>query len=89
MHRGQPLRLHVAALCAALALAAAGIAAADPSPATPTPPPSGAGSAPRDVNREQWQACHKQADDQKLARGEARREFMKNCMKASQPGGAA
>jgi hypothetical protein len=89
MHRGQHLRLPVAALCVVSALAAAGIAAADPSPATPTPPPSGPGSAPRDANRVQWQACHKQADDQKLARGEARREFMKNCMKASQPGAAA
>ena len=28
-------------------------------------------------------ACKKQADDQKLARGEARRDFIKNCMKAA------
>jgi hypothetical protein len=43
---------------------------------------------PHGANRQQWEACHKQADDQKLARGEARREFMKNCMKGSQPGAA-
>jgi hypothetical protein len=30
-----------------------------------------------------WEACRKQADDQKLAQGDARHEFMKNCMKSS------
>jgi hypothetical protein len=28
-------------------------------------------------------ACKKQADDQKMARGDARREFIKNCMKSA------
>jgi hypothetical protein len=81
MRRSHP----IIALCAALILATADLAAADQSPpgaAQPTP------SAPRGANREQWQACHKQADEQKLAHGEARREFMRNCMKGSQPGAA-
>jgi hypothetical protein len=30
------------------------------------------------------QACRKQADDQKLPRGDARREFMHNCIKSAQ-----
>jgi hypothetical protein len=30
-----------------------------------------------------WAACKKQADDQKLEPGDARREFMKNCMKSA------
>ena len=79
----------ITALCAALALAIAASAAADQSPPTTNPPaPGSPGDGPRGVNRQQWQACHKQADDQKLARGEARREFMRNCMKGSQPGAA-
>jgi hypothetical protein len=28
-----------------------------------------------------WMACNKQADDQKLEPGDARREFIENCMK--------
>jgi psiF repeat-containing protein len=30
-----------------------------------------------------WAACKKQADDQKLAPGDARRDFMKGCMKSA------
>jgi hypothetical protein len=30
-------------------------------------------------------ACKKQADDQKIARGDARRDFIKNCMKTAAP----
>jgi len=40
--------------------------------------------SPHAGNRQQWQACRKQADDQKLPRGDARREFMRNCMKSAQ-----
>jgi hypothetical protein len=83
MLRSHPIR----ALLAALALAITGIAAADQSPPSSGSPAPGA--PPRGANRELWQACHKQADDQKLARGEARREFMRSCMKGSQPGAAS
>jgi hypothetical protein len=84
MHQSQHHRLPVAALCAALALATAGVASADQSAPAPNPP----ADAPHGANRQQWDLCRKQADDQKLARGEARREFMRNCMKGSQPGAA-
>ena len=30
-----------------------------------------------------WQACKKQADDQNIAAGDARHEFMKSCMKSA------
>jgi hypothetical protein len=30
-----------------------------------------------------WAACKKQADDQKLERGDARRDFMKGCLKSA------
>jgi hypothetical protein len=30
-----------------------------------------------------WAACKKQADDQKLEPGDARHEFMKNCLKSA------
>jgi hypothetical protein len=84
MHRSRHHRLPVAALCAALAFATAGVVAADQTVPAPNPP----ADAPRGANRQQWQACHKQADEQKLPRGEARREFMRNCMKGPQPGAA-
>lgn len=44
----------------------------------PSPPP------PDSSNRHHnpaFAACKRQADEQKLARGDARRDFMKNCMK--------
>jgi hypothetical protein len=40
-------------------------------------------------NNAQWQACHQQADEKKLERGEARKSFMQNCMKAAGGGNAA
>jgi hypothetical protein len=79
--------LCTAAACAALALVielAAGSVASAQSPPTPNAP----GTGPHGANRAQWEACRKQADDQKLARGEARREFMRNCVKNSSPGGS-
>jgi hypothetical protein len=89
MNQSQLHRLPVAVLCLALAVAAAGSALADQSPQNTGPPAAGSpADGPRGVSRQQWQACHKQADDQKLARGEARREFMRDCMKRSQPGAA-
>jgi hypothetical protein len=56
-------------------------AAADepPSPATAPPAENGAGRH----HNPAFAACKKQADDQKLTAGEARRDFMKNCMKSA------
>jgi hypothetical protein len=47
----------------------------------PTPPPPGADARHNPV----FAACKKQADDQKLARGDARRAFMRKCIEAAQP----
>jgi hypothetical protein len=78
--------LRAAAACAAFALVIelAGSAASAQSPPTPNAP----GAGPHGANRAQWEACRKQADDQKLARGEARREFIRSCVKNSSPGGS-
>jgi Spy/CpxP family protein refolding chaperone len=62
-------------------------AAADDNP----PPPSAPGADGQNGGRHHnpaWAACKKQADDQKLERGDARRDFMKNCMKSA-PGAPA
>jgi hypothetical protein len=55
-------------------------AAADepPSPSTPAP---GNGSGRH--HNPAFAACKKQADDQKLAAGDARRDFIKSCMKSA------
>jgi hypothetical protein len=57
------------------------VAAADepPPPATTPSPENGAGRR----NNPAFAACKKQADDQKLAAGDARRDFVKNCMKSA------
>jgi hypothetical protein len=52
----------------------------------PPPPPSTAPSPENGAGRRHnpaFAACKKQADDQKLAAGDARRDFMKNCMKSA------
>jgi hypothetical protein len=50
------------------------------------PPPNSApgneGAADRHHNPA-WAACKKQADDQKMQPGDARRDFMKTCMKSA------
>jgi invasion protein IalB len=58
------------------------VAAADepPPPPTTTPPENGAGRR----HNPAFAACKKQADDQKLTAGTARRDFMTNCMKSAQ-----
>jgi hypothetical protein len=57
------------------------IAAADDAPpANPAPPadaPNGRHHNPA------WAACKKQADDQKIAPGDAHKEFMKNCINSA------
>ena len=55
-----------------------GIAAADDPPATP--PGNGASGRHHDPA---WAGCKKQADDKKLEPGDARKEFMRSCVKAA------
>jgi hypothetical protein len=50
-----------------------------PPPATAPSPDNGAGRR----HNPAFAACKKQADDQKLAAGDARRDFIKNCMKSA------
>jgi len=57
-------------------------ARADDTP-PPSPPPDQSAPHGRHHDDPAWQACRKQADDQKLERGEARHEFMRNCMKSA------
>jgi hypothetical protein len=73
-------------LIPSLALAALGLAAASTVVLADDAPPA---SAPDDQGHQgrhhnpAWAACKKQADDQKLEPGDARRDFMKNCMKSA------
>jgi hypothetical protein len=58
-------------------------AADDPPPSqTPDAPPSGG----RHHNNPAWAACKSQADDKKLERGEARHEFMRQCLESAKNG---
>jgi hypothetical protein len=68
---------------AALTTAAGSLALGDDNPPPADPVPGGRHNNPA------WAACKRQADDQKLARGDARREFMKTCMKSAKNSGAA
>ncbi|HEX4151426.1 MAG TPA: hypothetical protein VHY75_04370 [Steroidobacteraceae bacterium] len=74
-----------AALAAALGMAYFAAQAAAQSNDAPPPassPPGGEAPQGRHHNPA-WAACKKQADDQKLAPGDARHEFMKSCMKSA------
>jgi hypothetical protein len=68
---------------AALTMGAGGIALGDDNP-----PPANPAQAERH-NNPAWIACKKQADDQKLQPGDARREFMKSCLKSAKTSGTA
>ncbi len=75
--------LHAVALAA---LASGGMtfsatAAADDSPPPATAP--GTDGANGRHHNPAWAACKKQADDQKLQPGDARRDFMRNCVKSA------
>ncbi|MGA2189944.1 MAG: PsiF family protein [Steroidobacteraceae bacterium] len=78
------LRLTPAFALSALTVGAGGfttVAAADD-----TPPPTSAPPADGPTGRHHnpaWAACKKQADDQKLEPGDARKEFMKNCLQSA------
>ncbi len=62
-------------------MALSGIAAADDTPPPATQPGNDASGRHHDPA---WGACKKQADDQKLEhRSDARRDFMKNCLKSA------
>jgi psiF repeat len=74
--------LHAVAL-AALMMGTGGMALGDD-----TPPPANPGQGGRH-NNPAWAACRKQADDQKLQPGDARREFMKTCLKSAKSSGTA
>jgi hypothetical protein len=68
---------------AALTIGAGSIALGDDTPPPANPAPGGRHNNPA------WAACKKQADDQKLQPGDARREFMKNCLKSAKSSGTA
>lgn len=66
---------------AAGALCMNAAALADDAPPPASAPPSSEAPAGHHHHNPAWKACKKQADDQNLAPGDARRDFMKNCMK--------
>jgi len=64
-------------------IGAARVALADDPPPAENPQPRG------DRHHDPaWAACKKQADDQKLQPGDARRDFMKTCMKSAKTSAA-
>ena len=67
----------------ALSLGCFGSAAAFADDAPPASAPTDQGGPHGRHHNPAWEACKKQADDQKLAPGDARHEFMKSCMKSS------
>jgi hypothetical protein len=79
----------IAALLSALSLVVftgatigfSAVAVADEPPPPSTAPPAENGAGRR--HNPAFAACKKQADDQKLTAGDARRDFMKNCMKSA------
>jgi hypothetical protein len=57
-----------------------GFAAADEAPPPAAAPGNDAAARHHDPA---WAACKKQADEQKLQPGDARHDFMKNCLKSA------
>ena len=57
------------------------IAAADDAPPANSAPPTDAPGGRH--HNPAWAACKKQADDQKIAPGDAHKEFMKNCINSA------
>jgi hypothetical protein len=84
MIRSQLTTLIPALALSALAMVASSVTAA---PDDETPPANSApgADAPRNGphHNAAWQACNKQADDQNIAEKDARREFMRSCMKSA------
>jgi hypothetical protein len=82
------IRSHLTSLIPALALAALAMASlsAAAAPGDDAPPANSApgAEAPKGHHHNAaCQACKKQADDQNIAAGDARHEFMKSCMKSA------
>jgi hypothetical protein len=75
-----PLSTLVFALLAGSTIGYRVAAAADEPPPPPSAPASDAG---KHHHNPAYAACKKQADDQKLEPGDARHDFMKNCMKSA------
>lgn len=73
------LLLALALLSGTVAVGSAAAAADDTPPPATAPGSDGSGRH----HNPAWAACKKQADDQKLQPGDARRDFMKNCMKSA------
>lgn len=71
----------LAALALLLPVSLPRLALADEAPPASTAPGNPGAGGRHHENDPAWQACRKQADDQKLAPGDARREFMKDCVK--------
>jgi invasion protein IalB len=67
-------------LCTGSALGLSASAAADDTPPPVTAPGNDASGR---HHNPAWAACKKQADDQKLQPGDARKDFMKTCMKSA------
>jgi hypothetical protein len=65
---------------ATVGVSAAAVADESPPPVTAPSPENGAGRH----HNPALAACKKQADDQKLAAGDARRDFVKKCVKSAQ-----
>ena len=61
-------------------IGSSGIAAADDNPPPATQPGNEASGRHHDPA---WAGCRKQVDDKKIEPGEARKEFMRNCIKAA------
>jgi hypothetical protein len=78
----QALVLSTLALGSSLGVSAAAVADDAPPPAS-APSPDSPDSPKGRHHDPAWQACKKQADDQKLAPGAARRDFMKSCVKSA------
>ena len=83
------IRSHFTTLIPALALSALAVASSSVSAAPDdTPPPANSSpgaDAPRNGPHHDaaWQACNKQADDQNIETKDARREFMRSCMRSA------
>jgi hypothetical protein len=66
--------------CTGGGVAFSGLVVADEAPPPATAPGNDASGRHHDPA---WAACKKQADDQKLQPGDARHDFMKNCVKSA------
>jgi Spy/CpxP family protein refolding chaperone len=80
------IRSHLRTLIPAFALIAMASLGSPAARADDTPPPSSAPGSETSRGHHHdaaWQACKKQADDQKIAAGDARHEFMKSCLKSA------